>query len=523
MFENNTQKDKLISPHQVNSAMKDFDNAVKMLIEAIQEGVVMTAIGLAELVKLCFTRYCVTLCFLSGLFAVSRYFIKNAYHLEILRGLAPEIFTLKRISWFYNYTLNEHHFTFYGFLLLLIAFLLGFKLRFIRSKFNRLFHVVGLTNGDGDTPKLVYKRVLDKNRVQYDFDSNGVGIGEFEDKRERLISRFKMDIESIQYGKNQGRVLITFNKKQFPKKVAYREIAEEKMLPKESFYLGESMEGILTQKVAEMPHMLIAGATGSGKSVFFKQCLLGILESSHHLQMYLIDLKGGLEMMDFVEAPNVKVVKKMGEAVILLRQIEREMKARFDYLEKKELKQVVPERDKKERVIIACDEASVLYMNRSKFDPDYKNAMEARQLADSISKLSRAAAIHLLLATQKLDKQVIPTSVSENISGRMAFRANSFQGSMVVLGTKDAYDLPNIPGRAIWSLGNQKVIVQAPYIEDSYIKDCCQRIKNEFKAGRRKLFTPLIGEVQKAEAKSNQKNFDSNLKKTPIVPQKQEN
>ena len=101
----------------------------------------------------------------------------------------------------------------------------------------------------------------------------------------------------------------------------------------------------------------------------------------------------------------------------------------------------------------------------------------------------------MILATQKLDKDVIPTSVSENISGRMAFRSTSLQGSLVVLGNKDSTELPQIAGRGIWSVGNKKVIVQAPYIKDVEIKEVCSRIKNEFKANERSLHEPLIGQV----------------------------
>ncbi|MCK5073280.1 MAG: hypothetical protein KAQ98_07620, partial [Bacteriovoracaceae bacterium] len=233
-------------------------------------------------------------------------------------------------------------------------------------------------------------------------------------------------------------------------------------------------------------------------------------ESCQYLQLYIIDLKGGLEAIDFKNAPNVKIIKTMQDAVTLLSQVDKEMKDRFDFLEENSFKGIIPGRDKKERIVVAVDEASVLYMNRSRYDDDYASAMKARKLADSISKLSRAAAVHLILATQKLDKQVIPTSVSENISGRMAFRANSFQGSMVVLGSKDAFDLPEIPGRGIWSVGNRKVIVQAPFIKDEEIKNCCKQIKNEFQAGKRKLFNPMIGEVEKQETKETQESFDKN-------------
>ena len=152
-------------------------------------------------------------------------------------------------------------------------------------------------------------------------------------------------------------------------------------------------------------------------------------------------------------------------------------------------------------------------MNRGHYDSDKNNALEARKLADSIAKLSRAAAIHLLLATQKLENQVIPTSVTENISGRMVFRVNSFQGSNQVIGSKDAMTLPEIPGRGIWSFGTKQLTIQAPYIDEEFIKEKCTEIERDFKDGRRKCFNPLIREREKMEEENKKSIVYSEVKK----------
>lgn len=386
-------------------------------------------------------------------------------------------------------------------LMIPVLLFIGVMARYYVDKFQRIFMQTGLSNSAGEYPIFFKKVQLDEFRSRFYFYSKGIGLSEFVAKGERIESNFHMAIESIKEGKNKGIVLITFSTQHFPEKVSYETLRSQKVLPPESMYLGQSTDGIYTQEVADLPHMLIAGTTGSGKSVFFKQALLGLLESSPHLQMYLIDLKGGLEMIDFIAAPNVKVIKSIDQAVNLLRYVELEMKGRFKYLESSGRKQIIPVRDKKDRIIVAVDEASVLYMNRDKYDPDNEAAIEARRLADSISKLSRAASIHLLLATQKLDRQVIPTSVSENISGRMAFRANSLQGSLIVLGSKEAMELPDIPGRGIWSYGTKKIVMQSPFVDEKIIKKRCEKIAEMFKQGERSLFEPMITDVAKNKTK----------------------
>jgi len=485
-----------------DSTSPKADAIGRFINEVLQEFVVVSALGVSSLIKSLFSWHAILVIpILSGLGYYSWWATGEALHIKFIHELDPELFTYERLMWMYDYHHVYHSIIFFLLIMFPIVLLLGMYARSVRTKFKKLFLQITLTNGLGDTPKLIRSRRLDKYRKQYIFDSNGIGLTEFHAKLERLESHFKKNVEMIKHGENKGQIVITLNKNDFPKKITFQEISEQIVLPLESFYIGQSVEGIITQKVAELPHMLIAGTTGSGKSIFFKQALMGLLESCPHLQIYLIDLKGGLEMIDFVKAPNVKVIKTMEDAVKTLSQVEKEMKDRFDYLEKNGLKQIIPAKDHMDRIIVAVDESSVLYMNRSKHDPDYEQAVAARYLADSISKLSRAAAINLLLATQKLDRQVIPTSVSENISGRMAFRANSLQGSLVVLGTKDAMELPEIPGRGIWNFGTKKMIVQAPFIDEETIKKRCNHLAKEFKSGKRKLLQPLVGTLEKNKIK----------------------
>lgn len=511
------------------STLKIFDEAVMTFIDLFQEIFVISIIGLSELGKLSYRFLPWSLPVLYGIYIGTQQIVLNLSHLVELHFLEPKLITFKVLEWCLKVPLFYHHMIILNIIAFIVCVALGFRLRYLRNKFIKLFKIAGLTNGMGDTPKLVYNKRLDKYRFQYDLDANGIGLGEFEDKKERVEALFQMEIESIKKGKHPGRVLITFNTRSLPTSIPYHEISTEKVLPPDSFYVGLSAEGVVTQNISDLPHMIVAGTTGSGKSNFFKQCLLGLLESTKHLQLYVIDLKGGLEAIDFKDAPNVKIVKEMRDAVDILRLIEREMKGRFNYLEANNKKSIEPARDKKDRIIVAVDEASILYMNRSKYDYDYKISIEARRLADSISKLSRAAAIHLILATQKLDREVIPTSVSENISGRMAFRSPSLQGSMVVLGTKDAMDLPAIKGRGIWNVGNEMTIVQAPFISDSDIKSISKRISNEFKAKERKTFEPLISTITQVKENSDEGELNqlivtgtSNEQETQETPYQEE-
>ena len=470
--------------------------------EVFQETVIVFAMGLYHVVKSLSTkRAFIVVPMLLSWFAICHWLAIEGLHLGWLHSSDSQLFNLARIKWLWSlgYWWN------FGILMSLglMPFVLsiGWLARSVRTRYQKLFFKIKLTNGLGDTPKLVSIKRLGNGRTRHLFDANGVSLSDFRSRLEQIESHLRRDIESIDHGDRKGLIAVVTTKHSFPDKVQYTELERLHPLPKESFYLGRSLEGIHCQSIAELPHLLISGTTGSGKSVYFKQALLGLLESSPHLQMYLIDLKGGLEMIDFKTAPNVRVIKTMAEAVQCLRAVRKEMQERFDYLERRNRKAIRPREDRKDRVVVAVDEASVLYMNRPPMDPDRDLALEARNLADSISKLSRAAAIHLMLATQKLDKSVIPTTVSENISGRMAFRANSMQGSLMVLGSKDAMELPEIPGRGIWNFGTRTKVVQAPLISETQIRERCTKIAELFQNGERELLSPMLGARFKAKTK----------------------
>lgn len=474
----------------------------KAIGEALEGFVRYASTGFWTLLKSLFTRNAlVSIPLLGGIFWECFRIAKSGAHILWIHDLAPSFLTFKRLHWVYKYNVYEHAGVLFFVPFTLICLIVGGWVMSEWNKYRMVFMNIGLTNAAGDTPKLIEKKKLDSYRTRLIVSANYISLSEFEAKSSRLEAAFKCNVESIVYGKNQGQVVITLTTAHFPRSVSYESLKKQHDLPKDSFYLGSTIDEVKTQSVADLPHLLIAGTTGSGKSMFFRQALLGLLESSEHIQLYGIDLKGGIELSEFTPAPNVKVVKQIEKAVELLRFIKSEMQRRFEYLEKNNLKQIVPKRDRMDRLIVAVDEASVLYMTRNRYDEDYQVSLEARQLADSIAKLSRAASIHLLLATQKLDKQAIPTSVSENISGRMAFRANSLQGSLAVLGTKDALDLPEIPGRGIWNFGSQKVILQTPKIDENSVRRSCERIRDEFADGRRKLFNPMMGDETVKEAK----------------------
>ena len=242
--------------------------------------------------------------------------------------------------------------------------------------------------------------------------------------------------------------------------------------------------------------MIVAGATGGGKSYFFKQAFVGLAESSKHIQFYLIDLKHGVETKLFERLENVRIAKEAPEAIVILTAVVEEMENRFRFLEKNGLTEIEPERDKKDRIVVGIDEASVLFTIEKSSKSTKASAEAARDLTDRIAKLGRAAAIHLVLATQKVVKETIDTRVQTNINARMVFRVNTVASSMTVLGNKLASDLPEIPGRAIWSVGSKDTTVQVPRLSLEEITERIDILMGKFNGSAKQNFGPML-EIKK--------------------------
>ena len=237
---------------------------------------------------------------------------------------------------------------------------------------------------------------------------------------------------------------------------------------------------------------MIGGTTGGGKSNFFKTTLLGLLKSSPHLQMYLIDLKRGVEVKEFADLPNVQVAKNETDAVKILSVLKEEMDRRYEYLEREGYKNIDPVRDKKDLIVLGTDEASVLFGQVKSNRKKKELMLQARDLTDELAKLARASGIHLILATQKPIKESIDTKTLENLPARMSFKMSTHAGSNSMLGNAKAYALPDIKGRGIWKDGNKFLEVQTPFVSDEELEQEISEIKGRYQDDKFKNFSPML-------------------------------
>jgi DNA segregation ATPase FtsK/SpoIIIE, S-DNA-T family len=227
--------------------------------------------------------------------------------------------------------------------------------------------------------------------------------------------------------------------------------------------VGLSRKGELKHNFEKRPHMIVAGATGFGKSEFIK-LLITVLTSNQpqYVRFYLIDLKGGLELGRY---KNMKQVIKFGrnpkEAKNILKSIQEDMNKKLDDLFEKGFKDI-EESGQKERYFVFIDEAADI--------ADQKDCME---IVTDIARRGRAAGYRLIYATQYPTNETLPSQVRANIGARVCFRLETNAQSRAVLDEGGAEDLPEIEGRAIFRRVSNTVI-QTPYIERETIEKVIQ-------------------------------------------------
>ena len=355
-----------------------------------------------------------------------------------------------------------------------------------KSFFQRAIRRTGLKTALGETPRIKAIIPTGEYRSKVIVETYGVGLDKFEKQKASLTAGFRQKVESIVSHEDKGQIVIHLCERDLPKMVRFDKLYDSVKEPY-SFIVGQSLHGPIVQSIRSLPHLLVSGATGGGKSVFFRSTVLSLLKGSPRIQVYLLDLKRGVEVKEFSSLPNVKTAKDEQEATSILEALVDEMNRRYRVLEDKGYKIIDPERDKLDLIVVGIDEAAVLFGKKS-------NTL-ARKYIVELARLARAAGIHLMLSTQKPVKEAIDTEALDNLPGRMTFRMVSSAASNVAMGRNLAKKLPPVKGRGMWTNGSEHKEIQAPYIDDELIQEEVRELKEKFTNGTRQNFHPLLLET----------------------------
>lgn len=243
--------------------------------------------------------------------------------------------------------------------------------------------------------------------------------------------------------------------------------------------VGKNHKGVLYHDFEKYCHLLNGGVTRFGKTVFMKGILNTlVLNNPEHCEVYVLDLKAGLEFYKHKALPQVKEVAcDVYESAELLNQITEDLKKRESYFRDKGYTNIVDSPIKK-RTFIFVDEGAELSPNIVKDKQAKKYAEFCQAALSEIARIGGGLGYRLIYATQYPTKEAVPMQVKMNIVARLSFICASQVASRVLLDDVGAEELPSIPGRAIYLI-EKKRSVQVPYIDDKAMFKMMEERLNE--------------------------------------------
>lgn len=347
-------------------------------------------------------------------------------------------------------------------------FLIGMP--FGASSISNNLHRIGFVNSVGEAPLLLSKSI-DKNNskiITLEFKTFGIPLSEWADNQDRIESALNIHIDEIYEGKNCRSVIV----KCVDGENRLSDFIEwsENMLSKECFeiVLGEGYSGRVSVNISKIPHMLIGGSTGSGKSILLKLVLMQCVKKG--AKIYIADFKGGV---DFPNVWHKKCCLLTDEGTLLkvLIDVTTELKMRKQILRNAAFANIDEynrnTEKKLQRIIFACDEIAEVLDKTGLSKQQKDEILKIESELSIIARQGRAFGIHLVLATQRPDAAILNGQIRNNIDTRICGRADNVL-SQIILDNTDASDkiAKSSQGRF---LTNSRKIFQAYWFDENIL------------------------------------------------------
>ena len=233
--------------------------------------------------------------------------------------------------------------------------------------------------------------------------------------------------------------------------------------------LGKNISGKpIVSDLASMPHLLIAGTTGSGKSVCINTIILSLLyrHTPDKCKFILIDPKM-LELSTYEGIPHLlcPVITEAKKAASVLGWVVKEMESRYRLMTKEGVRNIDGYNAKHKLpmpyIVVVVDEMSDLMLVAGK---------EIENYIQKLSQMARAAGIHIIMATQRPSVDVITGTIKANFPTRISFQVTSKIDSRTILGEQGAEQLLGKGDMLYMSSANRIVRIHAPFVSDNEIE-----------------------------------------------------
>ena len=244
---------------------------------------------------------------------------------------------------------------------------------------------------------------------------------------------------------------------------------------------GKTSNGeIVIRDLVRLPHLLIGGLTGFGKSVFLNSLICSLVQKNppEHIRFVLMDPKG-VEFGAYAKLPHLysPVIFRPEQCMTMLRYVETEVERRLAMFGEKDVRDIS---DFKNYLVVVVDEFSDYIID---LDDEFVSILSR------ISAMGGSVGVYLVLSTSRLDAKNVTDELKANIPSRLAFRVCREEDSLTLLDEVGTEDLL-MRGDALFKDGDSEAVrLQVPYIRDETVKQIvdsaiAQYPGREFIAGR---------------------------------------
>jgi len=242
--------------------------------------------------------------------------------------------------------------------------------------------------------------------------------------------------------------------------------------------LGKSISGIpITGDLDSMTHLLIAGTTGSGKSVCINTIILSLLyrHPPDKCKFILIDPKM-LELSTYEGIPHLlcPVITEPKKAASVLGWVVKEMESRYRLMTKEGVRNIDGYNAKHKLampyIVVIVDEMSDLMLVAGK---------EIENYIQKLSQMARAAGVHIIMATQRPSVDVITGTIKANFPTRISFQVTSKIDSRTILGEQGAEQLLGKGDMLYMSSANKMIRIHAPFVSENEIEKINNHLRSQ--------------------------------------------
>jgi len=271
--------------------------------------------------------------------------------------------------------------------------------------------------------------------------------------------------------------------------------------------LGKNISGIpIVGDLTSMPHLLIAGTTGSGKSVCINTIILSLLyrHTPDRCKFILIDPKM-LELSTYEGVPHLlcPVITEAKKAASVLGWVVKEMESRYRLMTKEGVRNIDGYNTKHKLpmpyIVVVVDEMSDLMLVAGK---------EIENYIQKLSQMARAAGIHIIMATQRPSVDVITGTIKANFPTRISFQVTSKIDSRTILGEQGAEQLLGKGDMLYMSSANKIIRIHAPFVSDNEIEKINSFLRSQAEPDYVDEILNFADEKEISEGSKNQSDKD---------------